>query len=66
MPAARPTAAAIKRAINAWTDCGLTVGAIEVAPDGTIRIVAASSAAPLPSGKSPEEMECDRLFGMGA
>jgi hypothetical protein len=36
--AARATEAAIRRAITAWRNAGLAVGAVEVAPDGTIRI----------------------------
>lgn len=34
----RATEAAIRRAISAWKAAGLPVGAVEVAPDGTIRI----------------------------
>ena len=34
----RATEAAIRRAISAWKAAGLAVGAVEVAPDGTIRI----------------------------
>ena len=41
MPAARPTAAMIQRTLKVWTDQGLPVGSIEVAPDGTIKISAA-------------------------
>jgi hypothetical protein len=54
MPAARPTAALIERALKAWTDSGLTVGSIEVAPDGTIRI---SAAAPKDAVASPQTGE---------
>lgn len=38
MAAAKATEAAIRRAISAWKAAGLPVGAVEIAPDGTIRI----------------------------
>lgn len=39
MPAARPSKAAIKRAIDAWRDAGLEVGGMEITPDGMIRLM---------------------------
>lgn len=38
MAAARPTKQQIERAIAAWESSGLRVGAVEIRPDGTIRI----------------------------
>lgn len=38
MPAAKPTEKQIERALNVWTRAGLDVGAIEIKPDGTLRI----------------------------
>lgn len=35
----KATEAAIRRAISAWRAAGLPVGAVEVSPDGTIRIM---------------------------
>lgn len=61
MPAARPTEALIARALRAWRAAGLEVGAIEVAPDGTVRILASppASAQPPAGGNS-----CDGRFGV--
>lgn len=38
MPAAKPSRAAIQRALEAVKQAGLTPAAITVAPDGTIRV----------------------------
>ena len=38
MPAAKPTKQQIERALAAWERAGLRVGAVEIHPDGTIRI----------------------------
>lgn len=38
MPAAKPTQKLIERAIAAWQEAGFVVGAVEVKPDGTVRI----------------------------
>lgn len=38
MAAPRPTKQQIERAISAWESSGLRVGAVEIRPDGTIRI----------------------------
>jgi len=37
---ARVTKAEIERAIAAFTACGLAVGSVQIAPDGTIKIEA--------------------------
>ena len=47
MPAARPTEALIERSLRAWQACGLPVGAVEVRPDGSIRISAIVAAVPV-------------------
>jgi len=39
MPSARFTKAEIKRAVEAFEACGFEVGAVEIKPDGTIRVV---------------------------
>ena len=44
MPAARPTEAAIARAISGAIKGGMQVGVVEVRPDGTIRILPESGA----------------------
>lgn len=43
MPAPRATEATIARALRVWRAQGLTVGAVEVCPDGTVRIIAPQS-----------------------
>lgn len=60
MPAARPTQALIERSLAAWQAAGLTVGGMEVSPDGTIRIVAPTEAHRLSSRKGAET--CDDIF----
>lgn len=42
MTAVRATQAEITRVIKAWTGCGFELGAVEVGPDGTIRVLAKS------------------------
>ena len=63
MPAARATEAQIVRAIRAAQKCGVEVRGIEVAPGGTVRIIADMSATSLPSD-APEVDVCDAMFGM--
>ena len=63
MPAARPTEAQIARAIRAAQKCGVVVHGIEVAPGGTVRIIADAMPTGLASG-APEESACDELFGL--
>lgn len=43
MPAARATEAVIRNAINAAKECGIVVSAIEVAKDGSVKIIAATT-----------------------
>lgn len=40
MPAVKVTKAEITRAIKAWVSCGFEAGGVEIAPDGTIRVLA--------------------------
>lgn len=63
MPAARPTESLIRRTLAAWQAAGLDVGGVEVHPNGTVRILAPSAAAPLPSPQSGGGNTCDKLFG---
>lgn len=60
MPAARPTEALIERSLRAWQACGLPVGAVEVRPDGSIRILAVAPDTALPSRTGGNS--CDDLF----
>lgn len=55
--------ALIRRALAAWTDAGLPVGGVEVAPDGTVRILAPSEVAALASRDQRKGNTCDELFG---
>ena len=60
MPAARPTEALIERTLRAWLANGLTVGGVEVRPDGTVIVLAerATAGQALPGANS-----CDGRFG---
>lgn len=62
MPAPKATESRIKRSISAWLACGLTIGSIEVYPDGTIRVLAPSEGKGL---SKSEENSCDDLFETG-
>jgi hypothetical protein len=63
MPAARPTEAAIARAVRAAQRTGAR--AVEI-DRGVIRIVVAPGEAALPSQASDREAEeCNRAFGVG-
>lgn len=62
MPAAKPTPAAIRRAIEAMQAAGLAVGALDVMRDGTVRIVASDQVRALTSSKT-EEDEWDAATG---
>ncbi len=56
MPAAKPTPAFISRAIKAVRDTGETLTAVEVRPDGTVRVLVANAAEPaLPSPATDSE-----------
>ena len=57
----RMTEAAIRRALAAWRAEGLPVGGMELAPDGTIRILASAPAGPQ---AAPERgNSCDGKWG---
>ena len=43
MPAPRASEAVIRNAINAAKACGIVVGVVEVAKDGSVRIIAAKA-----------------------
>lgn len=55
------TEADVRRAVKGAMIAGLTVGAVEVRKDGTIRILPAGSEAPNPPAE--EGNTCDGLFG---
>lgn len=60
MPAARPTEAAIRRAIVAAREAG----AAEVQIDGSvIRILVAPAVEPVASAHQSDEESCDKAFG---
>jgi len=56
MPRARVTKAEISRAIEAVQACGLPVGGVEIAPDGTIRVIGSVD-------KTPEPVQRDQPKG---
>ena len=54
MPSPRATQAAISHALAAWTaTVGAKPGAVEIAPDGTIRIIAAVDR--IPAQEQPDQ-----------
>lgn len=56
--------ALIRRALAAWTDAGLPVGGVEVAPDGTVRILAPAQADSLALARQGARgNSCDAVFG---
>lgn len=62
-----PTEALIKRSLAAWQSAGLAVAGIEVAPDGTVRILAPIDALRVASTREGVEGNtCDRVFDSGA
>jgi hypothetical protein len=48
MPDPRAIEARLKRLLATWTAAGQTVGAVELRPDGTIRILAPEAVTDLP------------------
>lgn len=58
---AYPTSVVVKRAINTCTKAGLTIGAVEILQDGTVRIVSVQGAQSL----RPDN-DFDRLDATGA
>lgn len=65
MPAPRPSQPVIRNALEAAKDSGMTVQAIEITRDGTLRIVVAGTDATLSSGK--KDFPCpDDAFGIAA
>lgn len=61
MPDPRTIEARLKRLLSTWTEAGRDVGAVEVTPDGTIRILAPGAVAAIPC--SSEANSCDDIFG---
>ena len=53
MPRAKVTKAEISRAVEAVKACGLSVESVEIAPDGTIRVLG-------PMDKAPEPVQSDQ------
>ncbi|WP_434612155.1 hypothetical protein [Tabrizicola sp. M-4] len=53
----KATEAAIRRAISAWKAAGLTVGAVEVSPDGTIRITT-----PIDRAEEPQQRQAPKKW----
>ncbi len=60
MPAARTTSTLIRNAIEAATDAGLVIGAVEVTKGGTVRIISAGAQNVHPDEK--RENTCAALF----
>lgn len=58
----RTLEARARRLLSVWEQSGRGVGALEITPDGTIRILATDSVAPITSPTGGEN-SCDELFG---
>ena len=54
-PPTRNTEAKIRRAIRAAIEAGVSVGSVEVAPDGTIRLLLDGAEPTQPKQREPEE-----------
>jgi hypothetical protein len=65
MPAAKPTQGLIKRALEAWLECGLPVGGVHVAPDGSVKVLAPSECEGVAS-RAEGGNTCDDIFGAGS
>jgi hypothetical protein len=61
MTTRRLTKAAIARALEALVEAGLPVGAVEIAPDGTLRILA--SPPPADKAAAGRGNSCDGRWG---
>jgi hypothetical protein len=56
MPAARPSESVIRNALNAWRAVmGTPPGGIEIAPDGTVRILAVDAKPESPQPLGPKK-----------
>jgi hypothetical protein len=60
MPDPRSIEARVKRLLSTWAAAGQDVGAVEIAPDGTIRILAPDAVTPLRSKAGGNT--CDDVF----
>lgn len=56
----RSIEARARRLLSVWAEAGQLVGALEIAPDGTIRILAPGAVTPLPSKSGGNT--CDEKF----
>lgn len=65
MPAAPATAAAIQRAISAVKAQGLTINAVQVARDGTIRIETRPPPESLDAGAAPAQTPQPKKWAKG-
>jgi len=57
MPAARVTQAEVARAIRGAVQAGFEIGAVEVRPDGAIRILPKPDEPAQPAERKPEQWE---------
>lgn len=55
MTAAAPTEAQVRRAVKGALSAGFAVGAVEIAPDGTIRILPDARPPATKDARKPEE-----------
>ena len=58
---ARTTTSLVKRAVNAATEAGITVGAVEVQQGGVVRVLAIEAVSNNPTPKTGKS--CDDIFG---
>lgn len=67
MPSARPSQAAIERAIRAWTACGQPGRGVRVEPDGSVTVLGETPEKPLasPANDDPEAAWAARFGAKG-
>ena len=65
MPMPRSTEALIGRTIRACQNAGMTIGSVEVMPNGTIKVFDLQAPSPVTSAAPPhaDTTTCDHLFG---
>lgn len=61
----RSIEARARRLLSVWAEAGQHVGALEIAPDGTIRILAPDAVTPLPSKDGGNTCD-EKFFGTGS
>lgn len=66
MSAARPSQAAVERAIRAWVKCGQPGRGVEVRPDGSVRVLGGEpeSVAASPANGEERRNSCDEALGL--